>query len=104
MRGCNVNDPLKTRQKKDVQKYLQTNTPVNTSVNTPVNLSQLQYQIFNCLKETPYITYDELAEKLKKNRDTIRLNIKKLKTLNLIERIGSDKKGHWLVKGTERIG
>jgi len=87
---------------RDVQKYLQTNTPVNTHVNTPVNLSQLQYQILNCLKENPYITYDEFAEKLKKNRDTIRLNIKKLKTLNLIERIGSDKKGHWLVKDTER--
>jgi ATP-dependent DNA helicase RecG len=31
---------------RDVQKYLQTNTPVNT----PVNLTQLQRQIFNCLK------------------------------------------------------
>jgi predicted HTH transcriptional regulator len=77
---------------RDVQKYLQ--------ANTPVNLNQLQCQIFNCLKENPYITYNELAEKLKKNRDTIRLNIKKLKILNLVERIGSDKKGHWLVKDT----
>ncbi|HLP45325.1 MAG TPA: winged helix-turn-helix transcriptional regulator [Candidatus Kapabacteria bacterium] len=79
---------------RDVQKYSQTDTPVNT----PVNLNQFQCQIFNWLKENPYITYDELSEKLKKDRDTIRLNIKKLKALNLVERIGSDKKGHWSVK------
>ena len=85
---------------RDVQKYLQTNTPVNT----PVNLTQLQRQIFNCLKENPHMTYDELANKLKKSRNTIRLNIKELKILNLIERIGSDKKGHWQLKNTERNG
>ncbi len=50
---------------RDVQKYLQTNTPVN--------LTQLQRQIFDCLKENPYTTYDELADKLKKSRNTIRL-------------------------------
>ena len=87
---------------RDVQKYSQTDTPVNTPVNKPVNkpvnLNQFQGQIFNCLKENPYITYDELSEKLKKGRNTIRLNIKKLKALNFVERIGSDKKGHWLVK------
>jgi ATP-dependent DNA helicase RecG len=81
---------------RDVQKYLQTNAPVN--------LTQLQWQIFDCLKENPYTTYDELANKFKKSRNTIRLIIKELKTLNLIERIGSDKKGHWLVKSTEKIG
>ena len=91
---------------RDLQKYLKTDTPenkpVNEPVNEPVNLNQLQYQIFNCLKENPYITYDELVEKLKKGRNTIRLNIKKLKELNLIERIGADKTGHWRVKSTEK--
>jgi len=87
---------------RDVQKYLQANAPVNTPVNTPVNLNQLQRQIFNYLKEKPYITYDELAEKLKKNRDTIRLNIRKLKSLDLVKRVGSDKTGYWQIKGIER--
>ena len=85
---------------RDVQKYFQTNTPLDTSV----NLTQLQQKIFNCLKENPHTTYDELANKLKKSRNTIRLNIKELKNLNLIERIGSDKRGHWLVKILEKGG
>jgi len=50
------------------------------------------------------MTYDELTNKLKKSRNTIRLNIKELKTLNLIERIGADKKGHWQLKNIERNG
>ncbi|MGD2088477.1 MAG: helix-turn-helix domain-containing protein [Candidatus Aminicenantes bacterium] len=67
-----------------------------------VKLTQLQQKVLECLKEDPHVTYDELTNKFKKSRDTIRLTIKKLKTLNLVERVGSDKKGHWQIKTTER--
>ena len=71
-------------------------------VKIPVNLTQLQQQILKCLMENPYMTYDELANRFKKSRETIRVNIKKLKALNLVERIGSDKKGRWQVKSKKK--
>ncbi len=73
-----------------------------SSVKMPVNLTQLQRQILNRLLEQPRITYDELAEKLEKSRKTIRVNIKELKAMNLLDRIGSDKTGHWEVKTIEK--
>jgi predicted HTH transcriptional regulator len=38
-----------------------------------------------------------IAEKTGKNRATIRRNIAKLKEMNLLVRIGSDKKGRWKI-------
>jgi ATP-dependent DNA helicase RecG len=44
------------------------------------------------------VTYDELSKRLRKDRTTIRRNIQKLKEMNMIERIGSDKNGSWKIK------
>ncbi len=61
-------------------------------------MTPLQEQILKCIKKNPYMIYDELVNKLKKNRDTIKNNIKKLRLAHLVERIGSKKAGHWEVK------
>ena len=49
------------------------------------------------LKDNPDITYDELALKTGKTRETVRVNLRKLESQNLIRRVGSDKSGHWEV-------
>ena len=74
----------------------QKNLPVNLSVNLPVNKKQAE--LLNLLKENPAYTYDELAEKLKRTRETVRVNLRKLEELGLIRRIGADKNGHWEVR------
>ena len=38
-----------------------------------------------------------MAEELKLSRGAITLNLKQLKDKNVIERIGSDKKGYWKI-------
>lgn len=41
------------------------------------------------------ISYEQLAEGLKKGRTTIYRNLKKMVKMNIIKRSGSDKNGHW---------
>ncbi|MDE5581607.1 MAG: Lrp/AsnC family transcriptional regulator [Treponemataceae bacterium] len=47
------------------------------------------------LLENSRSTYDELAEKLGKTRETVRANLRTLEKNGLIERIGADKNGCW---------
>lgn len=79
-----VSDPANTK-----------NDPVkshNDLVNDPVKLSILHY-----LKQNPKANYNKLAEKTGYSTATIKRHIQELKKVGLIERIGSDKTGHWKV-------
>lgn len=42
-------------------------------------------------------TYDELAAKINKTRETVRTNLRALEKLNLLSRNGADKNGFWIV-------
>lgn len=68
------------------------NMPVN-GVNLPVN--KIQAKLLKLLQENPNYTYNELAEKLLRTRETVRANLRILEKLGLIKRIGADKNGHW---------
>ena len=46
----------------------------------------------------PDISYDELADMTRRNRTTIMRNLRKLKNVGLLRRVGSDKTGHWEVR------
>ncbi len=72
------------------------NLPVNGK-NLPVNLpvNKTQAELINLLKENPSYTYDDLAEKINRTRETVRVNLRKLEGLGIIKRIGADKNGHW---------
>lgn len=75
------------------------NDPVNDSVNDPVKLQNLlQRDLVSLLLENPDITRPELCERLHVSLATIRRAIAQLKEIKAIERIGSDKSGHWKVK------
>lgn len=47
------------------------------------------------IKENPLITQKQMAEVTKLTIDGIKYNITILKNLNIIERVGSDRKGYW---------
>ena len=61
--------------------------------NLPENLQDI---IKNMLKNSK-VTYDELADITGKTRETIRVHINKLKKMEIIERFGPNKGGHWHV-------
>ena len=68
----------------------------NLPVNLPVNKKMTE--LLNLIKENPFYTYDELAKIMNCTRETVRVNLRKLETRDLICRIGSDKNGHWEIK------
>lgn len=81
------------RYSKKTQIASEKNLPVNLSVNLPVNKKQME--LISLLKENPSCTYDELAKRLNRTRETVRVNLRKLEQLGLIKRVGADKNGHW---------
>ncbi len=68
---------------------------VNGTINGTVN--ETQKRILAAIKADKKMTYDQLAEMLKKGRTTIYRNIKTMEEANLIKRIGSAKSGNWQV-------
>lgn len=78
----------------DNQKSSVQNLPVNDK-NLPVN--KVQAELISFLKENPSYTYDDLAEKINRTRETVRVNLRKLEKMNLLKRVGADKNGHWEV-------
>lgn len=64
----------------------------------PVKLNEIQKEIIINMKNNSKITYYELEKILKRDRATVRRNVKRLKEMKIIERIGSRKTGYWKVK------
>lgn len=69
-----------------------------TQKTTQKKLNSNQEIILKLIKNNPNITRDELSRKVNLSSDGIKYNIKKLKELNIIQRIGPDKGGYWKVK------
>ena len=55
-------------------------------------------KILESLYDDPGCTITELANIMKMSRKSISNNIKKLKDLGIIERVGNNKKGYWKIK------
>lgn len=83
------------RKKKTLKGYAPINAPINASINA--SLSELQVQILRVMEESPWIAYEDIAIKLEKDRSTIRRNIQQLKSLGVLQRLGSKKKGSWKI-------
>lgn len=81
------------------------NPPANPSANPSTNVESLPenlQQVLDLISANHKITYEQLAEKTGKNRDTIRVYIKRLRTeYHLLDRVGAAKNGHWVILQTE---
>ena len=62
------------------------------------SLSENQLLIIKLMRDKSNITQSELSQVVNINEKNIRNNIKKLKELGLIQRVGSTKSGHWEVR------
>ena len=60
-------------------------------------MSDIQNKIIEFIINDKYITQNIIAEKLNVNVRTVKRNFKLLIDNNIIERVGSDKKGYWEV-------
>jgi len=66
-------------------------------VTVSVTVNDTQKKILNIMRKQPRITYDELAEMVNKSRRTVIRQVKNLREKGLVQRIGSDKSGHWKI-------
>jgi len=71
----------------------------NNSANDTENGTQIDTKklILNLLEKTPDITQKELSEKTNISLRTVKRIIQQLKEKDIIERIGSDRKGYWKI-------
>lgn len=53
--------------------------------------------LFNLIRQNSKITATEISEALKISLSTTKRRIKELKEKGMIERVGSDKTGHWKI-------
>ncbi len=79
---------------KNQEMRLQNNDTVKT-LNDTVKLQN--DTVFDLIKQKNKITASEISERLKISLSTVKRKIKELKENGSIERIGSDKTGHWNV-------
>lgn len=71
-------------------------------VTVSVTVNDTQKKILKEMRKKPGITYDELAEIVNKSRRTVIRQVKNLREQGLVQRIGSDKSGHWKIKAENR--
>lgn len=77
---------------------------VNDTVNDIVNLSELskrQKDICSLIQTNTNITTAQMAASLKISVSTLRRELSKLQKAEIVKRVGSDKKGHWIIANTE---
>jgi predicted HTH transcriptional regulator len=79
-----VNDPANEISKKGSEKITKSS-------------EKSSEKIIQLIKTNAHITIKELAEQLNISTRAVEKNISKLKAENRVERIGSDKGGHWKV-------
>jgi len=68
---------------------------LKNSANATVNATQ--NEILDLMRRDRTLTLSQIAEVMGKHRVTVAKNVKALRSSGLIERVGSDKNGYWLV-------
>ena len=71
---------------------------VGQNVGQDVKINKTQQAIISLLTENPRFTAQQLSENIGISKRRIESNIKVLREMNKIKRIGSDKSGYWEVK------
>ncbi len=72
-------------------------TDGNTSgeINGEINLSETDKKVFSAIKKNPSIKRQELISSLGIGKSTLDRSLKKLKEMELLKRVGSNKVGYW---------
>lgn len=67
-------------------------------VGVSVGVNETRRKILRLMSETPGITAQQIAEVVGLTKRRVESNIRALKHAGLLERVGADKNGYWVVK------
>ena len=83
-------------QKRDIDPIKQDTDPINDPINT-VELSEREKKILELLRQDPTLTRAKMAVILGCSDATIKRALGSMVQKNVIRRIGSNKKGEWII-------
>lgn len=75
-------------------------TKVVSINNESLNLGERAILILDIIKNNPSVTASEIAEKIEISKRATEKHLSKLKSAGILNRIGSDKSGHWTIKSS----
>ncbi len=78
-------------------KFVVTGDPKNDPINDPIKPAERETKIIDLLRTEPGITRAQMAETLGCSEATVKRSIQAMISKNMIRRIGSNKKGEWIV-------
>ena len=71
--------------------------PINDPINGPIKLDERESRIIELLREDPSLTRAGMAEQLGRSDSTVKRILQNLVDKGAIKRIGSNKKGEWII-------
>lgn len=97
-----------TGQAEDLKKFLYEKAIIdfgtkNATINATINatekmpLNKTEITVLALISKNPFMTYEEMADKVKKDRATVARAVAELKSRKIISRVGSNKNGSWKV-------
>ena len=93
----NESNKLKNRYL-HIQKIFGEKEVENVGVNVGIKLNKTQIKIVELIRNKLSVTIEEMAKYAGVETRTIERKIKTLKEKGIVDRIGADKNGHWVVK------
>ena len=71
--------------------------PINDPINEPINPDDREQKIIELMRAEPGITRAKMAESLGCSESTVKRVLQNMVAKNMIRRIGSNKKGEWII-------
>ena len=84
------------REEQTTQSVTQTTQSVTQTTQSKEN--DPEKNIMELIEQNPFLSQNQMAEKLNLNKNTLKYYIKKMKEKGVIERVGTNRKGKWIVK------
>lgn len=79
-----------------IKEILETEKKITRKIN--VKITANQKKILEAIKQNPFVTQEELSQIVGIAKLNINKNMKKLQEQGIIERVGADKNGKWIIK------
>ena len=71
--------------------------PINDPINDPIKLERREQQIIDLLRQRSDMTRKEMGDKLGCSEATVKRELQKLIEKGVVKRVGSNKKGEWIL-------